>query len=290
MREETHERTVGDAADEGPCDVLPGRADSGLILLCDHAGKAFPPGYGTLGLAPEALERHIAYDIGAAGVTRHVSEALGAPALLYRYSRLLIDPNRGPDDPTLVMRISDGEIVPGNQHVDAGEIAQRLALYYEPYHRRIAETIDRALDDGKPPVLLSVHSFTESWKGVARPWHASILWDKDPRFAHALFQALDADPDIVAGENVPYSGQLRGDTMYRHGTCRGLAHALIEIRQDLIRDPAGQRAWGARLATILTSILDSPGAESHLHRVAFYGSHTDDQLDPGERADRPGPV
>ena len=290
MRDQAQERTSGEQADDLPYHVLPGRASSGLMLLCDHAGRAFPPGYGTLGLAAEALERHIAYDIGAAGVTRHISQALGAPGLLYRYSRLLIDPNRGHDDPTLVMRLSDGQIVPGNRNIDAGEIARRIERYYDPYHRMIADMIDEVEEGGKLPVLLSIHSFTESWKGVDRPWHASILWDKDPRFAHALFQALDADPDIVAGENVPYSGQLKGDTMYRHGTCRGLAHALIEIRQDLIRDPEGQRAWGERLATILALILNSPGAETHLHRAAFYGSHTDDQLDPGERADLPGPV
>src|SRR6476660_2438942 len=139
--------------------VVPGRIDRGLILLCDHAGNPMPPGYGTLGLPPEQLKRHIAYDIGAAAVTRALAAALQVPAVLTRYSRLLIDPNRGRDDPTLIMRLSDGAVVPGNRRLDASERAKRLDLYYRPYHAAITRVIDQCLASGVVPALLSIHSF-----------------------------------------------------------------------------------------------------------------------------------
>src|SRR5512145_2633956 len=142
--------------------ILPGRSDRGLIVLCDHADNDLPEGYGTLGLPAEQLQRHIAYDIGAAPIARALSAALDVPAALTRYSRLLIDPNRGRDDPTLIMRLSDGAVVPGNRRLDAAEREKRLRLYYEPYHRAVDAAIDRFLADGIAPVLLSIHSFTES--------------------------------------------------------------------------------------------------------------------------------
>jgi len=235
--------------------VLPGRADLGLILLCDHAGNAFPPGYGTLGLPPEQLQRHIAYDIGAAQVTRHLSGALGAPALMTRYSRLLIDPNRGADDPTLIMRLSDGAVIPGNRKLDAAERERRIGLYYEPYHRAIDAVIDACQAAGATPVLLSMHSFTESWKDFSRPWHVGVLWDSDARLAKPLLEGFYAEGDLIVGDNEPYHGNLVGDCMWQHGTERGLANALIEIRQDLIRDAAGQAAWARRICRMVEKIL-----------------------------------
>lgn len=245
-----------EAADEESYYVLPGRADAGVILLCDHAGNAFPPGYGTLGLPPEQLQRHIAYDIGAAEVTRGISATLGIPAILTRYSRLLIDPNRGDDDPTLIMRLSDGAIVPGNRRLDAAERERRIRLYYEPYHRAIDRVIDRCMAVGGPPMLLSMHSFTESWKTTPRPWHVGVLWDKvDGRFALPMLEALHAEGGLIVGDNEPYTGVLVGDCMWQHGAQRGLASALIEIRQDLIRDAAGQAGWAARFCRIVEKIL-----------------------------------
>src|SRR5262252_3148068 len=163
--------------------VLAGRADARLILLCDHAGNALPPTYGSLGLPPEQLARHIAYDIGAAEVTRRLAGALGVPAVMTRYSRLLIDPNRGADDPTLIMRLSDGAVIPGNCHLDGAEREKRIRLYYAPYHRAIDAVLDRYLASGVAPCILSVHSFTESWKTLPRPWHVGVLWDRDDRLA-----------------------------------------------------------------------------------------------------------
>lgn len=235
--------------------ILPGRADGRLLLLCDHAGNAFPPEYGTLGLPDSQLKRHIAYDIGAAEVTRRLSEALGAPAVMTRYSRLLIDPNRGEDDPTLIMRLSDGAIVPGNREITPEEREKRLRLYYRPYHEAIDAVLDRFLAAGAIPAILSVHSFTESWKGTSRPWHAGVLWGEDARLAEPLLAALSAEDDLIVGANEPYEGQLVGDTLWQHGTRRGFAHAIIEIRQDLIRDEKGQAAWADRLVRIMRDLL-----------------------------------
>jgi predicted N-formylglutamate amidohydrolase len=254
---------------------MPGSLASGVIVLCDHAANALPDDYGTLGLPPAELERHIAYDIGAKGVTERLATRLGAPALLTRVSRLLIDCNRGEDDPTLIMRLSDGAVVPGNRTLDDGERTKRIERYYRPYHAAVTEVIDHALASGVVPVLLSVHSFTAVWRGRPRPWHAGILWDKDPRLAVPLIAALRADPALVVGDNEPYNGALKGDCLWRHGTSRGLAHALVEIRQDLIADEAGQEAWAARLAAAMRHILATPRADDDVTAIRFYGSHTD---------------
>jgi predicted N-formylglutamate amidohydrolase len=238
--------------------VLPGRVDAGLIILCDHASNAFPPGYGTLGMPPEQLRRHIAYDIGAAEVTRTLAAALGAPAIMTHYSRLLIDPNRGTDDPTLIMRLSDGAVVPGNRSIDASERERRIRLYHAPYHEAVDHLIDACAASGTPPALLAIHSFTESWRGLPRPWHVGILWDADDRLAAPLLEALYAENDLIVGDNEPYSGRLQGDTLWRHGTGRGLVHALVEIRQDLIREERGQHAWAERLGRLMRDLAGRP--------------------------------
>jgi len=257
---------------EKPYRRIDGDVGLGLLILCDHAENTLPEAYGTLGLRPEDLHRHIAYDLGAAGVAERLADTLGAPALLTKFSRLLIDPNRGLDDPTLVMQISDGLVVPGNIGIDANEIASRIARYYEPYHRAIDRAVETGLAAGKPPIMLAIHSFTQAWKGVPRPWHVSVLWDKDPRLAVPLLSGLQAIPEIEVGDNVPYSGQLKGDTLYRHATARGLAQALVEVRQDLILSPEGQEEWAERLAEVLRRVL---AAEAALHAIELHGSNTD---------------
>jgi predicted N-formylglutamate amidohydrolase len=243
---------------EAPVERIDGDPARGVVIVCDHASNAIPTDYADLGMPAEQLARHIAWDIGAAQVTRTLARALGAPAVLSTFSRLLIDPNRGRDDPTLVMKLSDGAIVPGNRDADADEVARRLARFYDPYDRAVGATIEAALASGRPPAILSVHSFTPFWKMVARPWHVTVLWDDDPRLPLPLLQALEAEGDIVVGDNEPYDGALAGDTMNRHATRRGLSNALLEIRQDLIGDEAGARAWGERLARVLTPILADP--------------------------------
>lgn len=238
-------------------EVQAGGSARGLVLLCDHASNALPPEYGTLGLAPAELQRHIAYDIGAAGVTRHLGILLDAPAVLTRVSRLLIDPNRGEDDPTLIMRLSDGAIIPGNRHLDAAERQSRIARWYRPYHGAIRRVTAGVAASGRPPTLLGIHSFTDVWKGRPRPWHVGILWERDPRIAVPLLSALRTEADLVVGENQPYPGQYEGDTMWQHATLAGLPFCLIEIRQDLIATETGQRAWAERLATFLADSLES---------------------------------
>ncbi|MGI9405939.1 MAG: N-formylglutamate amidohydrolase [Hyphomicrobiaceae bacterium] len=244
-----------------------GSATPGLILLCDHASNAFPPGYGTLGMSADQLERHIAYDIGAAAVTRGLAARFRTPAILSRYSRLFIDLNRGVDDPTLVMRLSDGAVIPGNRDADAKEVAHRIATYHAPYHQAVDALIDRSLDAGVVPVLLSVHSFTDRWKTTSRPWHITVLWDEDDRFPRPLLRALEAEEDLCVDENEPYTGSLVGDCMYQHGTQRGLAHGLIEIRQDLIASEAGQAAWVDRLGRILEDIWADKALLNNMRQV-----------------------
>jgi predicted N-formylglutamate amidohydrolase len=246
--------------------VLPGRADGGLIVLCDHAGNALPSEFGTLGLPPAQLGRHIAYDIGAAPITQALAAALGVPAVMTRYSRLLIDPNRGVDDPTLIMRLSDGAVIPGNRRIDERERSRRIDLYYRPYHEAIGRAIDQCLASGAAPALLSIHSFTESWRAAPRPWHVGILWDRDTRLAKPLLDSFYAEGGLIVGDNQPYSGQLEGDCLWQHGTQRGLANAIIEIRQDLIRDAAGQSTWARRLARIVAKILRDTAAKPAFNR------------------------
>jgi predicted N-formylglutamate amidohydrolase len=256
-------------------EIIPGRSAAGLILLCDHAVNAIPAAYGTLGLAPKDLERHIAYDIGALAVTRGIAQELGAPAITTKFSRLLIDVNRGLDDPTLIMRISDGAIVPGNRHLDEPERAKRVRIYYEPYHLAIDTMIEACTAAGVPPVLLSIHSFTDNWRGVPRPWDAAILWDRDHRFAVPMLEALRAQGNVLVGENEPYDGKLAGDCMWQHGTRRGLAHTIVEVRQDLIRSADGQTAWAHRIAKAAKTVLGRTDLQDGLHRVQYFGSHTD---------------
>ena len=232
-----------------------------VIFLCDHASGALPDAYGTLGLAPELLASHIAYDIGAADVTRALAARFSAPAVLARWSRLLIDLNRGEDDPTLVMKLSDGAVIPGNREANQSEIAHRIAAYHAPYHQAIEAEIARVRTGGQVPVLVSIHSFTPAWKGKRRPWQVGILWDRDRRLARPLLERLAA-ARFAVGDNEPYSGELENDCLYRHGTANGLAHVLIEIRQDLIAEPPAAKAFAERLHPILSDALQAMGPPS----------------------------
>lgn len=235
---------------------IAGRAGQRVLLLCDHASNAVPSLVeGGLGLPAAEMRRHIAYDIGARGVTLALAAHLGAEALLTRYSRLVIDPNRGEDDPTLVMRLYDGTVVPGNRRATAPEVARRLARLHRPYHDAVDAALDRILAEGRTPAIVSIHSFTPRLKGrPPRPWQVGVLWHRDGRLAQPLMTRLRAE-GLCVGDNEPYSGELEGDTLSRHGTARGLPHVLIEIRQDLIGTPEGEDAWAARLGPILGEVI-----------------------------------
>jgi predicted N-formylglutamate amidohydrolase len=257
-----------------PVETIAGSVESGILILCDHASNAVPPDLGDLGLPESEFQRHIAYDIGAAAVTRSLARRLGAPAILTQFSRLIIDPNRGRDDPTLVMRLSDGAVVPGNARVDDAEVQRRIARFYDPYDHAIADAIHRAMAAGHPPVIVTVHSFTPVWRGWPRPWHVGILWDADDRFARPLLEGLQAENGLVVGDNEPYDGALAGDTVDRHATVRGLANALIEIRQDLIASDEGAEEWAERFARLIEPLSKRP----ELRTPRIFGTRTRDRL------------
>ncbi len=240
---------------------------SPFLIVCDHASNALPAEFGTLGLPPSEFARHIAWDPGAAALVEALAARLAAPAMLSCFSRLLIDPNRGTDDPTLVMRLSDGTIIPGNRHLTEADIADRIARFHDPYHRAIEQAIEHALALGIAPALLSIHTFTPVWRGEPRPWHAGILWDRDERLARIFLDGLRADPDLVVGDNEPYHGRLENDCMHRHGTSRGLAHVLIEVRNDLLATPDGVQAWCDRIGGILEEALSDAGVRLALGSV-----------------------
>lgn len=253
------------------CELLEGDLEGGVLFLCDHASNRVPDPYGSLGLAETDLARHIGYDIGVDGITRALAARFSAPAVLTRFTRLLIDPNRGEDDPTLIMRIADGAKIPGNMTLSKAERCHRLTTYYHPYHQTVSDQIDKMIATGCPPVLISIHSFTHAWKGVPRPWEVGILWDKDPRLAVPMIRLLSEDDMLTIGDNEPYNGALKNDCLYRHGTTRGLAHALIEVRQDLIGDKAGVDHWSDCLGDMIAKALDEPD----LHTISHYGSRAD---------------
>lgn len=238
--------------------VRPAGPDAGMVLLCDHAANAVPECYGSLGLSPDLLASHIAYDIGAAEVVRRLSDQFRAPAILGVWSRLLIDLNRGEDDPTLVMKLSDGAIIPGNREASAEEIARRIRDFHTPYHTAIAAEIARIGKSGRVPVLVSLHSFTPRWKGKKRKWEIGVLWDRDGRLAQPLMARLE-EAGFVVGDNEPYSGTLEKDCLYRHGTVNGLPHVLIEIRQDLIANETASRGMADKLHRIIDAALADMG-------------------------------
>jgi len=223
-------------------EVVNAGGDPSLLIVCDHASNATPDGYGTLGLPEDEFARHIAWDIGTEGVSRTLSRLLDCPVVISRFSRLFIDPNRGEDDPTLIMRLSDGAIIP--------ETEKRLDLCYRPYHAAIDAAIARSeAETGRGPNIISIHSFTRQLRGrPERPYQVGILYDWDLDTAGALLKSLRAEPDLTVGDNEPYHGRLPGDCMWQHATQRTLPHALIEIRNDLIATEAGQQEWGERLA------------------------------------------
>jgi predicted N-formylglutamate amidohydrolase len=235
--------------------VVPGDHARGLLLICDHARNALPEQYGSLGLPHSEFERHIAYDIGVEQVTTRLAARLGVPAVLSCFSRLLIDPNRGEKDPTLIMQLSDGAVVPGNAEISPEEREHRLNAYYRPYHAAVDAQIDAALAQGAPPALVSIHSFTPAWKGVPRPWQIGFLWDDDRRFSDLFIAAMEAEGGLCVGDNEPYAGGLEGDCMDRHAVKRGLPHTLIEVRQDLISNEAGIAEWTDRLARALETMI-----------------------------------
>ena len=226
------------------------------LVTCDHASNRVPPEVcgGDLGIAAQDMARHIAWDVGARGVAEALGAALDSPVVCSDFSRLVIDPNRGEDDPTLVMQLYDGTIIPGNARISAAEVERRLATLYRPYHAALARLAARRADT----VIVAIHSFTPALRGRdVRPWQVGVLYSHlDDRLSLPLIAALSREPDLWVGDNEPYAGHLPGDVIDLHALQKGRHNTLIEVRNDLISDLDGQRAWGLRLAPFLTRALE----------------------------------
>lgn len=240
--------------------IVTGAERSGRwVVTCDHATNRVPDAVngGTLGLPEADMQRHIAYDIGGQGVALRLAERLNGPAVCADFSRLVIDPNRGVDDPTLLMKLYDGTIIPGNRHADEAEIAARRALCYDPYHDALARTLARRPDS----VLCSIHSFTPKLNGrPKRPWEIGVLHARTgTELAQALLEDLRRETDLTVGENEPYGGHLPGDAIDRHALGPGRPNVLIELRQDLIARPEDQIAWADLLVAPLERALSATG-------------------------------
>ncbi|UKE44401.1 N-formylglutamate amidohydrolase [Xanthomonas translucens pv. secalis] len=243
------------AGDPPPYRVHQAQGRSPYLLIADHAGQQVPQALAGLGLPQHELDRHIGWDIGIAAVTRTLAQALDAFAIEQTYSRLVIDCNRPLAAPCSIAESSDGTRVPGNQGLDATARAARAAAIFVPYHARIAAELDRRRDAGRATLLIAMHSFTPSMAGESRPWHAGVLYQRDARFAQALLAQLRAEPGLVVGDNQPYSVSDATDyAIPVHAEARGLAHVELEIRQDLIADPSGQRQWAQRLLNMLNRL------------------------------------
>ncbi len=227
-----------------PYQIIGADRPSRFLVTCDHATNRVPDdvGGGTLGLSDTDMSRHIAFDPGAAGLTTALAQALDAPAILSDFSRLVIDPNRGNDDPTLVMKLYDGTLIPANRHITETEIARRRATLYDPYHAAYTTLAARRPDT----VIVAVHSFTPCLQGrTRRPWHIGILHaPADDRLSRPLLAGLYAQPDLCVGDNEPYLGHLPGDAIDRHALQTGRLNTLIELRNDLISDTASQTRYG----------------------------------------------
>ncbi len=225
---------------------------SSIVLVCEHASNHIPPEYRDLGLPATELQRHIAWDIGAGALARALSAVLDAPAFLAGISRLVIDANRPPGVASSIPDRSEATDIPGNRALSAAERARREACYFTPFHARVAAHLDARQAAGRATRVVGVHSFTPIYLGVARPWHAGVLYDRAAAFARTLLARLRADPDLIVGDNEPYRTTRASDyTVPVHGDDRGLDAVLLEVRQDLLSDAAGIDAWSRRLATVL---------------------------------------
>jgi predicted N-formylglutamate amidohydrolase len=240
------------ADDPAPVTVSLEDGQSPFLIVVDHAGNAMPRALGRLGVAEADCARHIALDIGVAAVAHVMAEALDATLVQQNYSRLVIDCNRAPGWETSIPVISERTPIPGNIGLSEAHKSARAREIFQPYHDRIAAELDRRRDAGRPVALIAMHSFTPVFMGVRRPWHAGVLYNRDRRYAEILIALLKQEDGLVVGDNEPYSVSDATDyTIPAHGERRGLVHIEIEIRQDLIADETGQRAWGARLARLL---------------------------------------
>jgi predicted N-formylglutamate amidohydrolase len=238
------------AGEDEPVIGVNGEGVSPFVLVCEHAGRRIPRSLGTLGLNPQERESHIAWDIGAEAVARSLSDLLDAPLFLQRYSRLVYDCNRPPDAPSAIPVLSEVTRIPGNEHLTPAAKLARVEGLYRPFHHAVAAFLDERAVRGLPSIFVTIHSFTPVFKGIRRTIDLGILHDRDSRFADAMLGLCGHD--IIARRNEPY-GPEDGvcHTLDLHAGMRGLRNVMLEIRNDLIGDSNGQKAWAERLATLL---------------------------------------
>lgn len=235
-----------------------GSADRPILFVCDHASNRIPEALGGLGLEPEHLVDHIAWDIGAGAVAHRLRDRFDGSAVFASYSRLVVDLNRAPTDASLIPCISDSVLVPANLSVTSTERQERIETLFEPYHAEVDRLVDGFVERGQSPAFLGIHSFTSHFHRLLRPWHIGILWDKDPRLAVPMLQYLRSLPGVCIGDNEPYSGRHPADySIDHHAEARGLAHVGIEIRQDLIGDEEGQARWAGYIGDALEFALQN---------------------------------
>ena len=222
------------------------------LVICDHASNNIPLEYKNLGVSKKDLESHRAFDIGASEVASELSNLLSCSLVMANFSRLLIDPNRGKDDPTLIPKLSEGKIIKGNVNIsmsqDDIERGKRIDQFYLPYHKQINRFINKSLENGRIPKILSIHSFTPIWKGKKREIDVGVLWDKDDRLSKIFLNSLQ---NIKLGDNKPYNGRLKNDTLYKHATSQGIPHVLIELRQDLLKKEKDKLQWAKKIYNVL---------------------------------------
>jgi predicted N-formylglutamate amidohydrolase len=231
-----------------------------VVVACDHASRRIPRALGQLGLPQAAMQRHIAWDIGAAEVARALARRLEVTAVLANYSRLVIDCNRHIQDSTSIVGESDGQLVPGNASLTPAARELRARACFWPYHEALEAALQALCNGPRVPALIAIHSFTPAMDGRDRPWHCGVLWDQDPRIAVPLIEALRSVAGLVVGDNEPYSGRHPADyTIDQHAESRGWPHVCIEIRQDLITETEGAHSWADRLARMLEPVLGDPG-------------------------------
>jgi predicted N-formylglutamate amidohydrolase len=245
------------AADEpGPAEILRRDGAARFVLTADHAGRAIPRGLADLGVSEAERLRHIAWDIGIAGVTRRLSELLDAPAVLQHYSRLVVDCNRPAGVGSAFPEVSEATVIPGNVGLGEDAKAARIAAIFEPYHAAIV----RVLEARAQSIYVAMHSFTPVYFGQARAMHVAVLYNRNPRFSQVLAGLLRAEPGLVVAENEPYAVSDVSDYgVPVHAERRGLDYVEIEIRQDLIQDEVGQAEWAGRLARLLPLAVELLG-------------------------------
>jgi predicted N-formylglutamate amidohydrolase len=242
------------AGEDGPVVIVNETGRSAMLLVCEHAGRRIPKALGTLGLPASELDRHIAWDIGAEGLARRLSELLDAPLVLQRYSRLVYDCNRPPESPGAMPVMSESTPIPGNEDLTAEQRNARTEALYRPFHAAVAQLIEAR----ENPVLVTVHSFTPVYKGTPRTLDLGILHDDDARLADRLLRACEADPDLAVRRNEPYGPQDGvTHTLQLHALPRGLENVMLEVRNDLIADEAGQQRMADRLAPLLSQAVEN---------------------------------